>query len=163
VHSHNLFWDTIHLYYSRITRNRQTYHQRIEFVRIDATLWTIGSAFPEPGSHILCLPFGFQLPEDLPSSFYHSALGRRAQISYSIEVIGHRPGIFTRSRRIGQLFPLVSAAMPNEIIARTNLLNGWDSEVRTLYVGSEIRQGLWGHYSRIDAEVSPQSGLWRLL
>lgn len=144
---------------SRISRNRQTYRQTAWFVRDDQTLWTLGSVFPLPGSHVIRLPFTFQLPELLPPSFHYSGIGRLAHIGYSIEVVGHRPGIFARNRRVGRVFPLVPAADPLDVATRFDFLSGWNGEWSNTQVGDDIRQGLFGQYSRVDMEVSDFHGM----
>lgn len=95
------------------------------FVREDMILWTLGGAFPDPGSHVLRLPFTFQLPNLLPPSFHYNSGGTLAHIGYSIEVVGRRPGLFTTDYRVGCVFPLLPAADPRDVSTRMSLRSGW--------------------------------------
>jgi hypothetical protein len=137
----------------RITRDKTTYRDKITLLRYDQTLWTPGSVYPAPGSHNLQIPFRFLLPSNLPPSFYYSGLNRLAQISYSVEVVGHRPGFFQRRKRVGTLFPVVPAATMQQIQWRSLLLSGWAGNWRTAHINKDIRQGIWGQYSHVDVHV----------
>ncbi|KAJ7869219.1 hypothetical protein B0H14DRAFT_2346179, partial [Mycena olivaceomarginata] len=49
-------------------------------------------------SDVVSLPFQFTLPEDLPPSFAFGSYS--ATVRYSPEVVGERPGVFHRNRRV---------------------------------------------------------------
>ncbi|KAH6916672.1 hypothetical protein BKA70DRAFT_1250246 [Coprinopsis sp. MPI-PUGE-AT-0042] len=82
---------------TRITRSRGqstvTYRSSLPLARGDMILWTQGT-YPPAGEHIMQLPFEFQIPRDSPGSFHSDRYRRSATISYGIEVVADRPGIF---------------------------------------------------------------------
>ncbi|KAF7790254.1 hypothetical protein EIP86_001206 [Pleurotus ostreatoroseus] len=101
-----------------------TTQQTIELTRQDVSLWTRGSAYPQPGVDVLRLPF--QLPlraiMELPSCFYK---GRNwtGCVGYSIEVVGVR-NAFRSNKRVS--LPL-SVIPPNARGAELSqgLRSGW--------------------------------------
>ncbi|KAJ7287061.1 hypothetical protein C8J57DRAFT_1282699 [Mycena rebaudengoi] len=131
-------------------RGRST---RKSLIRQDKALWDIGAAFPEPGSHILACPFEFHLPEGLPPSFHCSAHSRTAAISYSLEVVGDRPGFFQFNRRIRRLISVVPAASQGQLLAKESFRQGFVGRWRTLGQDEKLRQGIWGDYSYAQAEL----------
>ncbi|KAJ7287049.1 hypothetical protein C8J57DRAFT_1282661 [Mycena rebaudengoi] len=130
-----------------------THKQTISLIRQDKALWVMGAAFPEPGSHILACPFEFHLPEGLPPSFHCSAHRRTAAISYSLEVVGDRPGLFQFNRRIRRLISVVPAASQNQLLAKESFRQGFAGRWRTLGRDEKLRQGIWGDYSYAQAEL----------
>lgn len=121
---------------------------------MDQDIWSPGTVYPDAGSHTVNLPFSFQLPDNLPPSFHFSAFGRRGAISYSIEVVGKRPGI-QRNRRIGRVFPIVPAATHPQVEASRLLADGWSEHWKKINAEDNVRQGLWGSYSRVEIAVGP--------
>jgi len=131
-----------------------TKHERtIELINFGKSLWERGTAFPNPGSHVLVLPFQFKLPDNLPPSFHLSVLHHEAVISYTLEVVGSRPGLLRRDRIIRKIFPVLPAASPAQILAKSSLKQGWDGAWRTIFLEQKMRYGLWGDYSHAGAEV----------
>ncbi|KAJ7496776.1 hypothetical protein FB451DRAFT_1208747 [Mycena latifolia] len=129
------------------------HEQTVELMKSDKLLWNRGSAFPEPGSHVLVLPFQFTLPDDLPPSFHLSGHRHEAVISYAIEVVGNRPGRLRRDRRIHKILTVLPAASPAQIVAKTALRQGWGGPWRTFFLEQKIRQGIWGDHSHVRVEV----------
>jgi hypothetical protein len=122
---------------------------------MDQAVWSSSNdTHPDARSRTIHFPFSFQLPKDLPPSFYYMGAGYSSEITYSIEVVGHRAGLLHRNRRVGKIFPLVPAANIRGEPAIVGLLEGWKGRWKTITTGDEIRQGLWGRYSKIDVEVS---------
>ncbi|KAJ6479179.1 hypothetical protein DFH09DRAFT_1056192 [Mycena vulgaris] len=99
-----------------------------------------GTAYPEPGSHILSCPFQFVLPDNLPPSFHCWGSNQKAIISYSLEVVGERTPI----RR---LISIVPAASQRQLLAKESLRQGWDGPWRDIAHEEKVRQGIWGDYS----------------
>ncbi|KAJ6595548.1 hypothetical protein DFH09DRAFT_1024301 [Mycena vulgaris] len=124
--------------------------RRIEVLRADAPLWTQRGG-PETG--ILNLPFQFHLPVHLPPSFHCSVLNRKAGISYAIEVVADRPGIFKFNRRIASVFPIVPPASPQDLVFQQSLLNGWSGEWKAVVHEDKIRRGIWGDYSIVRTKL----------
>jgi hypothetical protein len=97
---------TLTVYCRRIRRNNgqssYTYRSTIPLVREDITLWNKGT-YPTADSHIMSFPFEFRLPNDIPGSFHASSRNRSATISYGVEVVADRPGLFKFNRRVGQI------------------------------------------------------------
>jgi hypothetical protein len=115
-------------------------------------LWTQGT-YPPPGTHIMQLPFEFQLPRDVPGSFHSQRYQRSATISYGVEVVADRPGFFRFNRRLGHVFPVLPTATPEEVQNALQLGQGWQGQWRSSEQSSEIRRRLWGEYSRVNAQV----------
>ncbi|KAJ7871521.1 hypothetical protein B0H14DRAFT_218794 [Mycena olivaceomarginata] len=130
-------------------RTSDTQRRRIEVLRADATLWTDDG----PQTGILNLPFQFFLPVDLPPSFHCSVLDRKGVISYAIEVVADRPGIFKRNRRIASVFPVVPPAAPQDVAIQQFLLQGWSGEWKAVVHEDRIRRGIWGDYSVVKTKL----------
>ena len=81
-----------------------THHEVKNVVLVEHSLWKKGvsSASPSPGSSVLSLPFQFHLPEkqDLPPAFFHHWRMDTVKVLYSIEVVGHRPGMLHLARKV---------------------------------------------------------------
>ncbi|KAJ7772019.1 hypothetical protein DFH07DRAFT_803422 [Mycena maculata] len=138
------------------TQNGQTTYthvQTIPLVHWSQILWKQGTAFPEPGSHVLSCPFQFQLPANLPPSFY-CASNSRGAISYSLEVVGDRPGLFRLNRRLRRLISVVPAASQGQLLAKESLNQGWSGPWRDIKAAEKMRQGIWGDYSFARATLS---------
>ncbi|KAJ7072747.1 hypothetical protein C8F01DRAFT_1076633 [Mycena amicta] len=125
----------------------QLFHQK-------TPLWTQGSAYPEPGSHMLSLPFEFTLPNSLPPSFHCASSNRHATIGYSLEIVGDRPGLFRFNRRIRRAISIVPAATPAQLLTKELLLQSWSGPYKTYAREEKLRRGIWGDYSHVRARVT---------
>ncbi|KAJ7640807.1 hypothetical protein DFH06DRAFT_1000455 [Mycena polygramma] len=127
-----------------------------QLVYSNLSLWTQGSAFPATRSHVLSLPFQFQLRANLPPSFHcdDDPPSRRGTISYSLEVVGARPGRFRVDRRIGRVFSVLPAASQSQMLAKESLRQGWVGPWRNITQADRLRHGIWGEYSRAHATLS---------
>jgi hypothetical protein len=142
------------VYYRRNIDGGQSHcSEKRVLLHTEETLWTLGSLYPAADSHTLHLPFELQLPNTLLPSFSGKFIDRMGTIAYSVEVIGHRPGVFTRKQRIGRLFAVMSSATVSEIETRRLLNAGWQGPWRHFSFGENVRRSLWGSNSRIDVEV----------
>ncbi|KAF7289346.1 Arrestin-N domain-containing protein [Mycena indigotica] len=138
-----------------------TYKQTIPLFHQKTPLWTQGSAYPDPGSHILSLPFEFTLPADLPPSFHCYAVNRHATIGYSLEVVGDRPGMFKFNRRIRRAISIVPAATPRQLLTRESLLQTWTGAWKPWVREEKLRRGIWGDYSHARATFTmPHLGFY---
>ncbi|KAJ7869107.1 hypothetical protein B0H14DRAFT_3581729 [Mycena olivaceomarginata] len=135
-------------------QTRVTHRQTIPLVHSNQSLWTQGSAFPEAGSHVISFAFQFQLPANLPPSFHCEAHSRGGAISYSVEVVGDRPGIFRANRRTRRVFSVVPAAFQNQLLVKESLMQGWLGSWKDVKRNDQLRQGIWGEYSRSYATLS---------
>ncbi|KAJ7496759.1 hypothetical protein FB451DRAFT_1208704 [Mycena latifolia] len=135
-------------------QTRITHTSNVPLIRSNISLWTQGTAFPEPGSHVLTCPFRFQLPENLPPSFHCSAHSSGGAISYSLEVVGDRPGLFRSNRRIRRLISVVPAASQSQLLAKESLTQGWMGQWRDIKQDDKLRTGIWGDYSHAHATLS---------
>ncbi|KAJ7702410.1 hypothetical protein B0H17DRAFT_1044255 [Mycena rosella] len=139
---------------SGVGENRQrrssTERRRIEVVRADASLWTQGIG-PETG--VLSLPFQFHLPVGLPPSFHCSVTDSKGIISYAIEVVADRPGIFKVNRRIASVFSLVPPATPQDLVFQQSLLQGWSGDWKAVIHEDKVRRGIWGDYSIVKTKL----------
>ncbi|KAJ7856188.1 hypothetical protein B0H14DRAFT_2578921 [Mycena olivaceomarginata] len=75
-------------------------------------------------SDVVSLPFRFTLPKDLPPSFAFGSYS--ATVRYSLEVVGERPGVFHRNRRVRRVLVVMPAATESQLIARESLRQGWN-------------------------------------
>ncbi|KAJ6606605.1 hypothetical protein DFH09DRAFT_897028 [Mycena vulgaris] len=130
-------------------RTSSTERRRIELLRADASLWTQRDG-PEAG--VLNLPFQFHLPGNLPPSFHCQVVDRKGVISYAIEVVADRPGIFKFNRRIASVFSLVPPASPQDL-AFQQFLQGWSGEWKAVVHEDKIRRGIWGDYSIVKTKL----------
>ncbi|KAK7057660.1 hypothetical protein R3P38DRAFT_1182900 [Favolaschia claudopus] len=131
-----------------------THHdERIILYNDKRTLWQRGSAFPPPGSHILSCPFHFTLPADSPPSFHCEGYHRHATITYSVEVVGHRPGLFRMNRNIRRPLSVVPAASPAQLLATESLRQGWTGKHTDWTAEKKMRQGIWGEYSHARVKI----------
>ncbi|KAJ7099487.1 hypothetical protein B0H15DRAFT_548865 [Mycena belliarum] len=129
------------------------HEQTVELIKSSKTLWDRGTAFPDPGSHVLDLPFQFKLPENLPPSFHICGCHHEAVIRYGIEVVGHRPGRLRKDRRIEKSLTVLPAASPAQVLAKRTLKQGWGGPWKTFFLDQKIRQGIWGDHSHVRIEV----------
>ncbi|KAH6899230.1 hypothetical protein BKA70DRAFT_1569632 [Coprinopsis sp. MPI-PUGE-AT-0042] len=106
-----------------------------------------------PGTHIIQLPFEFQIPTDSPSSFHAIRYPQEATISYGIEVVADRHGLFRFKRRIGYVFPVLSRASREEVENAFQLRQGWPGEWRGFEHSEQIRKHLWGDRSSVQAQL----------
>ncbi|KAJ7771999.1 hypothetical protein DFH07DRAFT_803348 [Mycena maculata] len=132
-----------------------THERAIELLNSTKLLWERGTAFPDPDTHVLPLPFQFRLPDNLPPSFDLHVHHHEASISYAIEVLGTRPGCLRKNRQICKIFKVLPAASPAQILAKRSLKQGWGGPWRTVFLEQKIRQGVWGDYghARVEAKV----------
>ncbi|KAJ7647811.1 hypothetical protein FB45DRAFT_894523 [Roridomyces roridus] len=144
----------IRAYDDRRNRNSTIPHREtIPLIHADQLIWTRGSSFPEPGSHVLSCPFQFKLPENLPPSFECHAYHRSGTISYSLEVVGER-GLFRFNRRIYQVFSVLPAASQDQVLVAESLRQGWDGQWADVKAEERLRQGIWGGYSHAYFTIS---------
>ncbi|KAJ6590001.1 hypothetical protein DFH09DRAFT_1074485 [Mycena vulgaris] len=135
-------------------QTRITHTDTVPLLHSTLSLWTQGASFPEPGSHVLACPFRFQLPGNLPPSFHCSANSRSGTVSYSLEVVGDRPGLFRANRRIRRLISVVPAASQPQLLAKESLTQGWMGQWKDIKHAEKIRTGIWGDYSHVHATLS---------
>ncbi|KAJ7639619.1 hypothetical protein DFH06DRAFT_1431857 [Mycena polygramma] len=127
--------------------NDYDHYASVYLVNTDMALWAQGGPYPEPGSHILSLPFQFQFPETLPPSFHCWSYHRHSNIGYSLEVVGTRTGFFRINRRIRRLISVVPAASQEQLLAKESLRQGWNGPWRDITWAEKLRKGIWGEYS----------------
>ncbi|KAJ7125226.1 hypothetical protein C8R44DRAFT_703420 [Mycena epipterygia] len=134
----------------------QTYdhYATIILVHTNLPLWDQGTAFPEPGSHVLSFPFQFELPENLPPSFHCWGHHRHATIAYSLEVVGERTRFFRLNRRIRRLISVVPAASQSQLLAKETLMQGWIGPWKDITHEEKLRQGIWGEYSHARVKLT---------
>ncbi|KAJ6582159.1 hypothetical protein B0H19DRAFT_1061605 [Mycena capillaripes] len=127
------------------------YYATVVLVDTNLLLWDQEATYSEPDSHVLSFPFQFQFPDNLPPSFHHStsysAEPCHANISYSLEVLGHRTRFFRLNRRIRRLISVVPAASQEQLLAKEVLRQGWNGPWRDITHEEKLRRGIWGDYS----------------
>ncbi|KAF7344463.1 Arrestin-N domain-containing protein [Mycena sanguinolenta] len=116
-------------------------------------LWTPEST--QSDADVASYPFQFTLPEDLPPSFcYGKYSPPDATIRYSLEIIGERPGVFHRNRRVRRVFLVMPAASESQLLASESLRQGWEGPWKVTTKDAKVRQGIWGDYSHVYATLS---------
>ncbi|KAF8186127.1 hypothetical protein K438DRAFT_1973494 [Mycena galopus ATCC 62051] len=148
------FRGTIHAKITTTTDGDEHYATVVVTGSCKFALWDQGTAYPEPGSHVLSLPFQFQLAENLPSSFHCWGYHRHANISYSLEVVGDRTRFFRLNRRIRRLISVVPAASQEQLLAKETLRQGWKGPWRDITHEDKLRRGIWGEYSHARVKVT---------
>ncbi|KAI0364609.1 hypothetical protein BV20DRAFT_974263 [Pilatotrama ljubarskyi] len=141
---------------TEIKHDKSVSKKEIQLVRVDASLWTRGTAYPPPDSDVLRVPFKLQLPPELPPSFQYSA-GRKASVMYSLTVVGVRPGTFQSNRRIRRPLAVVQkddvgANVRQQLV--TLATAGAEPQWGTIRKAERIRRGLWGDYATVDVQFS---------
>ncbi|OBZ65614.1 hypothetical protein A0H81_14404 [Grifola frondosa] len=120
-------------------------------VHENKSLWSRGHVYPPPDTHVLRLPFKFELPARGPSSFDFTGFGKSASVRYMIQVIGVR-GIFHLDRIIKRPLAVVQPD-PRGAELRLELHAGWRGEWGRRNQEEKIRKGIWGDYSTVKAEL----------
>ncbi|KAJ6495360.1 hypothetical protein C8R45DRAFT_1133836 [Mycena sanguinolenta] len=118
-------------------------------------LWSSKSAPSDAG--VVSYPFQFTLPENLPPSFCYGTRKYSptpATITYSLEIVGVRPGAFHRNRRIRRVFLVMPAASESQLLASESLRQGWEGPWKVTTKDAKMRQGIWGDYSHVYATLS---------
>jgi hypothetical protein len=144
--------------YSAIVEDNYAYTSSVILLREDLILWAQGfdatCGSPPDGSRIIQFPFVLSLPTNLPSSFHIQTSGQSATISYAVEVVADRPGIFRLNRRIASIFPVIPIATDAQASAASLLSQGWTGKMSKNEKTAQIRKRLWGGFSRVHATVS---------
>ncbi|KAF7362367.1 Arrestin-N domain-containing protein [Mycena venus] len=126
--------------------------QTVQLLRIDQQIW---DHFNSPqGAQLITCPFSIQLPPDLAPTFYYSHHTRTVAISYSIEVVGSRHGLFHANRKIRKIFSVVPAASPYELNAVAALRQGWNGPWKPIVNNRQLRHGIFGDYSEAKIELT---------
>jgi hypothetical protein len=133
-----------------------TYRAFVPIVRTDVLLWRAGTPTDHPAAetHILQLPFSFQIPEDAPSSFHASRHNSTATVSYAVEAVAYRPGMSQFKRRVGSVIPVLSTASVTQIRDSARLIAGWNRERMRKEKTQMIRQRFWGEHAAVEAQVN---------
>ncbi|KAJ7032771.1 hypothetical protein C8F04DRAFT_1040146 [Mycena alexandri] len=126
--------------------------QTVQVLSADQQIW---DHFSSPqGAQILTCPFQIQLPPNLPPSFHYSHHKGKVVISYALEVVGARHGIFHANRRIAKVFSVIPAASAWELNTHAVLLQGWNGPWKSVVNSKEMRHGiLFGELSEAKIEL----------
>ncbi|KAJ7935255.1 hypothetical protein B0H13DRAFT_2649970 [Mycena leptocephala] len=125
--------------------------QTVQLLRVDQQIW---DHFNSPqGPETLVCPFQIQLPQVLPPSFHYSHHAHTVAISYSIEVVGSRHGLFHSDRRVRKIFSIVPAASQGELQTNVALRQGWNGQWKRVSNNRELRHGLFGDHSEAMVEL----------
>jgi hypothetical protein len=78
-----------------------------------------------------------------------------ALVAYDVHVVGHRAGTFVRRKSVSHAIAIVSAATRvTQIAQKAALQLGWDQgDWGEHEFSQDVRQGIWGERSRVDAKV----------
>jgi hypothetical protein len=126
--------------------------ETVSVLRVDQQIWDHFNS--QQGGEILSCPFSIPLPPNLPPSFHYSHRTRTVVISYSIEVVGSRRGLFHANRRVRKIFSVVPAASPDELRATAALRQGWNGPWKPIVNNRELRYGILGDYSEAKIELT---------
>ncbi|KAJ6631466.1 hypothetical protein B0H10DRAFT_2207122 [Mycena sp. CBHHK59/15] len=131
----------------------ENHTQTVQLLRYDQTLWDQWNAPASLDSQVITCPFQLQLPPTLPPSFHYSGFHRTVAVSYSLEVVGDRAGLFHSNRRIRRMFSVVPGASAWELSANAALKQGWGGAWRSYAADEKLRHGIWGDYSHASVEL----------
>ncbi|KAH9939408.1 uncharacterized protein BXZ73DRAFT_99613 [Epithele typhae] len=135
---------------TRVDEGDSSSYGKRQLVRDNLILWTRGSAYPEPGSDVLPVPFSFKLPAQLPPSFLHRTVSCQAAVRYSVTAVGVRRGILHVNKRQCVPLTVIPTDTVGASIKRKNATHSW----RTYSKDERIRRGLWGAYSTVSVQLS---------
>ncbi|KAJ7270104.1 hypothetical protein B0H12DRAFT_1009112 [Mycena haematopus] len=138
--------------YARKTRRTIKPRWSMSLLRIDQQIWDHFNS--QQGAQVLSCPFSIQLPPNLPPSFHYSHSARTVAVSYSIEVVGSRHGLFHANRRVRKIFSVVPAANGYELNATAALRQGWNGPWKPYVNSRELRHGILGDYSEAKMELT---------
>ncbi|KAJ6495372.1 hypothetical protein C8R45DRAFT_1133893 [Mycena sanguinolenta] len=145
---------TTHITTPNPGRPATTDREIVPLIHSDQVLWRQGSAVPAADCGIVSLAFQFKLPANLPPSFHCAAKDHGGVIAYSLEVVGERPGIFRKNRRIRRVFSVVPTASQDQLAAKESLQQGWVGAWMDIKQEKRLRQGIWGEYSHAGLTLS---------
>ncbi|KAK7057677.1 arrestin-N domain-containing protein [Favolaschia claudopus] len=126
--------------------------ERIQVLHIDQQIWDHFNS--QPGSETITCPFSIQLPPNLPPSFHYSHHNRSVVVSYSLEVVGSRHGVFHANRRVRRIFSVIPAANPFELNAAVALRRGWNGPWKPIANNRQLRHTIFGDYSEAKMELT---------
>jgi len=133
-------------------RTDLTETEEIFLVREETSVWTRGSAYPPPDSHVLRIPFSFTLPHHTPPSCDYSAIDGRAVVRYIIEAVGVRPGALRMNKRVFRSIAVLPAD-PAGARIRSALRLGWTGGWASVTKEKQIRASLFGGHAIVKLEV----------
>jgi hypothetical protein len=117
----------------------------------------MSTAGPELGTgripDIVRLPFEFFLPPGLPPSFYSVGGSDSAIVSYSVEVVAHRRGLFRLNKRVAQILVVLPTATPDQIEMAMQVRRGWNGPWTTTNHVESVRKHFWNDKSRLEVHV----------
>lgn len=132
----------------------------LDIVRIEHPVWTRGTAYPPPDSHVLSVPFSFALPDSAPPSYQFSRLDCQSVVRYLIEAVGVRLGTLRMNKRVVQ--PI--AVLPVDRIGarvRERLGRGWTGKWTSAAAEKTVRTSLWGGSARAEMTVRYETFILR--
>jgi len=132
-------------------RTDLTETEEIFLVREETSVWTRGSAYPPPDSHVLRIPFSFTLPHHTPPSCDYSAIDGRAVVRYIIEAVGVRPGALRMNKRVFRSIAVLPAD-PAGARIRSALRLGWTGGWASVTKEKQIRASLFGGHAIVKLE-----------
>ncbi|KAJ7104576.1 hypothetical protein C8R43DRAFT_1047286 [Mycena crocata] len=132
-------------------REVHTETQIVQLVKVNQTIWD--QFHNSGGAQVIACPFQLPLPQSMPPSFHYAGHSKSAVISYSIEVVGARHGMFHANRRVRKIFSVLPAATPWELNTNASLHQGWNGPWKPISTNKEMRKGIFGDYSQSKIEV----------
>jgi hypothetical protein len=132
------------------------YRGRHPFLKEDRNIWQAAShPILSQGSATSSYLFQFTLPEGIPSSFHAHTAECTATISYAIELVAERSGLFSSERKVGQVFSVIATATEVQLEEAQMVATGWDGKLTTSSASKQVRRLIWGEYSTVEAQVGP--------
>lgn len=143
-------------------RNKHLYEEKHLILSSVFSVWTRGSAYPQPGTDVVRLPFRFLLPDGLPPSFHFHAWEINSSVLYAIDTTGIRRGKFKVNKKVHS--PLM--ALPKDdagVGVRLRLGEGVGpgscTRWKNVWAEERIRKGFWGEHATARVMVRPLSCL----
>ncbi|PIL37736.1 hypothetical protein GSI_01430 [Ganoderma sinense ZZ0214-1] len=143
--------------HTRLRKNKRIYEEKHQFLSSVFSVWTRGSAYPQPGTDILHLPFRFPLPDGLPPSFHFRTWEVTSSVLYAIDTTGVRRGKFKANRKVHM--PIM--VLPKDDVGvgvRMGLGEGAGpgsyTRWKNVWAEEKIRKGFWGEHATARVMVS---------
>jgi hypothetical protein len=106
----------------------------------------------------MTFPFELNLPQGIPGSFHIEQYGDKGTISYGLEVVADRQGMFNLNRRLGSVLRVLPPVLPppsaDLVTNLSQIQTLWNDDIKVkISCSKQVRRGFWGQYAEVKGEV----------